>query len=219
MKTKVTDAIDATRIIVVTRGLALDALEKVSQALMDGGLNVIELAFSASDKAGNLATASCIASLKSKFGDALCVGAGTVLDDEQLRLASDCGAGFIVSPNVDRAIIEKTKEAGLVSIPGALTPTEIAAAHSFGADYIKLFPAAQMGEQYLKTITAPLNHLRLIPFGGITLENYKRFLINGAYGAGIGDSLVNDRYVGTGNYAIITNTAKQYARLTSECIK
>jgi 2-dehydro-3-deoxyphosphogluconate aldolase/(4S)-4-hydroxy-2-oxoglutarate aldolase len=120
------------------------------------------------------------------------VGAGTVLDPTSARDAITAGAKFIISPITDIETINKTKELGAVSIPGAFTPTEIFKAHQAGGDIIKVFPGSS-GPGFIKEILAPLPHIPLMPTGGISLENISQFKIAGAVAFGIGKALVDTR--------------------------
>ena len=216
MRNDVIQAIDAARIIVVIRGVQGDELLKTAQALKDGGLSIVELPFDAANPAQDEQVAQNVEQLKAHFGSELYVGCGTVLCQKQVDLAHQCGAQLIVAPNTNAQVVAHALVNDLVAIPGAMTPGEIVAAYDAGADYVKLFPAAQLGEAYVKAVTQPLGHIKLLAFGGIGLENYKRFLINGAFGAGIASALVNERYINNSNYDIITANARQYVRHTLE---
>ena len=103
------------------------------------------------------------------------IGAGTVMTAEQVQAAKGAGASFIISPNVSRAVIEKTVALDMVSMPGAMTPTEIADAHDYGADLVKVFPASILGAAYVKAVRAPLEHIPLIAVGGIDSGNVAEF--------------------------------------------
>ena len=139
-------------------------------------------------------------------------GAGTVTSLEMVELAKNAGARFIVSPDTNEAVIRATAAAGMVSMPGALTPTEIVTAHACGADFVKLFPAATQGIAYLKAITAPLNHIRLLAVGGVTEKNAADFLAAGAVGLGVGGNLVNKSWIASGEFDKITACAKEFIK-------
>ena len=114
--------------------------------------------------------------LDAKFQGKLLLGVGTVLNREQVRNAKEAGAKFIVSPNFSRAVVEETLEQELVSMPGAMTPTEICEADEAGADFIKLFPAGTLGLKYCKDIYAPLHHVKYIATVGVTEETFRQYL-------------------------------------------
>ena len=157
-------------------------------------------------------TAACIRMLAEHFAGKMSIGAGTVLTPKQAVLTKKAGGKFIISPNVDKAVIRKTKALGLVSIPGAATPTEIQAAHKAGADFVKLFPAAQLGTDYLKAVSAPLAHIRYLAVGGIDETNIADYLKSGACGVGIGSNLVNKAWMEAGEFDRITALAKEHVR-------
>ena len=119
----------------------------------------------------------------------------------------DAGGLFIISPDTNTDVIKRTRELGLVSMPGALTPSEIMTAHRAGADFVKLFPAADMGPGYLKAVRAPLNHIKLMAVGGINEKNAGDFLAAGAAGVGVGGNLANRAWIEAGEFGKITAAA------------
>jgi len=144
------------------------------------------------------------------LGDEMFFGAGTVTSLKMLELAINAGAAFIVSPDTNEAVIRATVAAGLVSMPGAMTPTEIVTAHGCGADFVKVFPTSSLGAGYIKAVCAPLNHIRMLAVGGVNENNIGEFLAAGAVGAGIGGNLVNKKWIAAGEFDKITELAKQY---------
>ena len=136
------------------------------------------------------------------------VGAGTVLTKEQVRLTAEAGGKFIISPDTNEAVIKESVRLGLVSIPGALTPTEAQSAHSYGADFVKLFPVSSLGPSYIRAITAPLSHVRFLAVGGVNERNVGDYIRAGAVGVGIGGSLTS--LLSENNYEAITEMARKY---------
>ena len=195
------------KIIVIARGLDQKNLVDFADAVLLGGIDFIEITV---DQKSENQTFESIALLKEKFGDKLCVGAGTVLTEKQVTAAKNSGAQYIISPNVNPRVIQKTKESGMLSIPGAFTPTEICAAYDSGADLVKIFPASLGGPDYIKTVSQPLSHIPLIVMGGITPNLIKDYLAAGASGFGIGGGIVNKEYIVRGEYHKITAAAKEY---------
>ena len=195
------------KIIVIARGLDQKNLVDFADAVLLGGIDFIEITV---DQKSENQTFESIALLKEKFGDKLCVGAGTVLTENQVIAAQKSGAQYIISPNVNPRVIQKTKELGMLSIPGAFTPTEICAAYDSGADLVKIFPASLGGPDYIKTVSQPLSHIPLIVMGGITPNLIKDYLAAGASGFGIGGGIVNKEYIVRGEYHKITAAAKEY---------
>jgi 2-dehydro-3-deoxyphosphogluconate aldolase/(4S)-4-hydroxy-2-oxoglutarate aldolase len=129
-----------------------------------------------------------IKTLSERFEGRMLIGAGTVLNREQILLTKEAGGRFIISPDVNEEVIKETKKAGLVSIPGALTPSEATLATRAGADFVKLFPVSQLGPSYVKALCAPLSHIRFLAVGGVTLGNIRELINSGACGVGIGVS-------------------------------
>ena len=148
--------------------------------------------------------------LVKEFDGKMMFGAGTVTTLEMLNLAKEAGAQFIVSPNTDEAIIRATVEKGMVSMPGALTPSEIVNAHNYGADFVKIFPVGNLGAEYIKAVRAPLNHIKLLAVGGVNEKNIGNFIKNGASSAGVGGNLVNKEWIANGEFDKITNLAKEF---------
>ena len=170
----------------------------------------MEITYDASEKVSDEEIAENIAMLTSHFGDRMIIGAGTVLTEYQVDLTMKAGGRFIISPNTDRDVIWRTRVMEMVSIPGALTPTEVQTAHTWGADFVKLFPIGLMGTDYLKAISAPLSHVRFLAVGGIDQTNVKTYLKAGAKGFGIGSGIVKKEWLHDENYAEITKLAREY---------
>ena len=175
------------KIVAILRGIQADDVLKIAGALCDGGVKIIEVTLNSPN------ALLAIEQLNSAYGNQLLVGAGTVLDISDAKAAMAAGAKFLISPNVDIAVIKAAKDTGILSIPGAFTPTEIVTAHNNGADIVKVFPAPDAA--YIKNILAPLNYIKLMPTGGINLANIKSFKDAGATAFGIGSSLVNNQSI------------------------
>ena len=203
-------AIEKNKIIVIVRGVAREKLLPLAEALYKGGIRAIECTYDSSGKTSDEETAERIKILSDRFGDEMVVGAGTVLSERQVELTKSAGGRFIISPDVSVEVIRKTKELGLVSIPGAITPTEVATAARAGADFIKLFPIDLYGPKYIKTLKAPLSHVRLLAVNGITADNMEEYLSAGASGVGVGSGIVNKKLIDEGNFEAITRLAEGY---------
>jgi 2-dehydro-3-deoxyphosphogluconate aldolase/(4S)-4-hydroxy-2-oxoglutarate aldolase len=155
--------------------------------------------------------------LKSEYGTKLLLGAGTVTTAAQVEATIDAGAEFVVSPSLHSAVISTTKSRGKLSIPGALTPTEVITAWEAGADYVKIFPCSAMGGAgYLKSLLAPFPFLKLIPTGGVTVQSAESFLRAGAHALGVGSDLVNLAAIEAGTPEIITETARAYLQVLAQ---
>ena len=220
MREQTIHAIEKEKLIVIVRGVEKEYLIPLAEAMYAGGIRLIEVTYDASGKTSDEATAENIALLANHFGGRMPVGAGTVLTEKQVELTKNAGGRFIISPNTDVNVIEKTKELGMISIPGALTPTEAQTAHLAGADFVKLFPVDALGPSYVKAIKAPLCHIRMLAVGGVKEENLADFLRAGVSGFGIGSNIVNKKMIAKGNFEGITALAREFvdalARAESE---
>ena len=197
-----------SRVIVVCRGVDEDKIVKVAEALYAGGIRFMEVPFNQSDAASFASTARKIALVAEAMQGKMHVGAGTTLTEEQLRLAAEAGAEVIVAPNMDEDIIRMTKEAGLISMPGCMTPSEMLRAHKLGADLIKLFPSSVVNVKMIKEIAVPLSHLSMVCFGGVTADNVGDFMTMGLAGVGVGSAILDKQAVATGDYGKITALAR-----------
>ncbi len=201
------------KIIVIVRRIYGDTLLKLAEAMCDGGVHLMELTFDQSNPDCITATGESISTLKERFGDVMRFGAGTVLTVEQVLAAKQAGCEYIISPNVSPAVIRATKESGLVSIPGAMTPTEVLNAHDCGADFVKLFPAGYLGTSYIRDIRAPISHVQLLATGGVREDNFGDFLKAGCVGAGISGRLTDKTCIAEGNFAELADRAKAFRRI------
>ena len=206
-------AIESTGLIVILRGIPNRQLLPLAQALLDAGVKVLEITFSADGKVTDAETAENIRLLAEHFAGKLYVGSGTVLTPEQVRQTQQAGGCFALSPHADEAVIRESRLCGLVSIPGAMTPTEIQSASVWGADFVKLFPASTLGPEYLRAVRAPLSHVKLLAVGGITPENIPAFSKAGAVGFGIGTNILDKEALRQENYTAITELATSYLSL------
>ena len=213
MKERTRASILKHKIIVIIRKVESPYIIPLAQALYNGGVRLIEVTFDQSSPTGNDDTSQAIRSINDYFGDVMCTGAGTVMTTLQAQIASDAGAKYLISPNTDIEIIQKTTELGLVSIPGAITPTEATIAYNSGADFVKLFPAGEMGIHYVKAIMAPLNHIPFLAVGGIDEANIEQFLTIGVKGFGIGSNIVKISLIKEGKFKEITELAKRFIEI------
>ena len=193
-----------TKIVAIIRGANPGDVLKIAKALSAGGVKALEITIN-SPKA-----LSVIEEVADQMGQQVLVGAGTVLDAETARAAITAGAKFIISPTVDVKTIKMARRYGIVSIPGAYTPTEILTAYENGGDIIKVFPAS-IGAQYIKDIRGPLGHIPLMPTGGVNLENIGDFQKAGAVAFGIASALVDTKKEITEAYLQqLTDTAGKF---------
>ena len=212
MKDRIIEMIEKNKIITIVRGVAEDKLIPLAEAMHKGGIRLMECTFAADGKIPDEEVAGYIEKLSSHFGDEMAIGAGTVLTEKQVELTHKAGGGFIISPDTNAEVIRRTNELGLVSIPGAITPTEVATAHRLGADFVKLFPIDLYGPKYVRTLRAPLSNVRVLAVNGITAENMGEYLDAGASGVGVGSGIVNKKLIDAGDFEGITELARKYVR-------
>jgi 2-dehydro-3-deoxyphosphogluconate aldolase/(4S)-4-hydroxy-2-oxoglutarate aldolase len=190
------------KIVAILRGMPPAEITNIANALYDGGIRLLEITLN-SDNA-----LPAIEQLNHEFKNKMLIGAGTVINEKDAKNAIAAGAAFLISPSLDTQVIKAAKDAGIISIPGAFTPTEIVAAHKNGADIIKIFPC--LNADYVKNILAPLNFIKVMPTGGIDASNIQTFAKTGAVAFGIGSALVSSKATVNKAYLeTITAKAKQ----------
>lgn len=196
-------------VVAVIRAESPDKLVDVAEALVAGGVEVMEVTFTVPR------VTQVLEKVAEKLGSKILLGAGTVLDAETARVAILSGAEFIVSPAVNLEVIELCRRYSKLVMPGALTPTEVVTAWQAGADIVKIFPSELTGAKYIKALKAPLPQIRMMPTGGVNLDTAEEFLKAGACALGIGGSLVEPKAVATGDLKRIESLAKQYVEIVS----
>lgn len=197
------------KLIAIVRGIEKKSLLPLADALFAGGIRMMEITFDQRNPARFQDTVDAIASICEKYQPKMLVGAGTVVSVEQVEMAAQAGAKYILSPDVNTDVIRRTRELGLVSLPGAQSPSEVMTAHAAGADYVKLFPAGALGIDYVKAIRGPISHIKMLAVGGIHEKNLAEFLKAGMSGAGIGGNLVNQTWIGNGEFDKISALAAE----------
>lgn len=189
-------------IVAVIRAESPDLLMDVAEALVAGGVEVMEVTFTVPR------ATQVLEKVASKLGSRILLGAGTVLDPETARIAILSGAEFIVSPTTNPQVIEMCRRYSKLAMPGALTPTEVVTAWQAGADIVKIFPSELTGPRYLKLLHAPLPQVRLMPTGGVNVDTAAEYLKAGACALGVGGALVDPKLVAAGDFAEIEQRAK-----------
>lgn len=170
-------------VIAILRGITPETVVPVSRSLAEGGVRFIEVALNSPSPFESIALA-----VKEFASDGVRVGAGTVLTAEQVDSVAEAGGSYIISPNTDAAVIRRTKQLGLISLPGFFTPTEAFTAVDAGADMLKCFPAGRLGAGYIKDLRAVLP-ADIVAVGGVNADNVRDYLNAGARGVGIGSAL------------------------------
>ncbi len=196
--------IKAGGVVAVLRADSPDNLVHVAQAIGRGGIGAVEITMTTPGALG------VIGECANRLGGEFLLGAGTVLDPETARAAILAGAQYIVTPTLNPDVITLCNRYDKVIIPGALTPTEILTAWECGADIVKVFPATAVGPRYFKDVKGPLPQVDLIPTGGVDLDNAGDFIRAGACAVAVGSNLVDKTAVATGEWQVLTDTARKY---------
>ena len=212
MRKEIIQKVLERKIIAIVRGVYGEDCVKLAEALYAGGIELMEVTFDQSMPEALSQTSDTIRRLVDCLGDRMTVGAGTVTSIEMLELAKNAGAQFVVSPDTNEEIIKATVAGDMVSMPGAMTPTEILTAYKYGADFVKVFPTSNLGASYIKAIRGPINHVRLLAVGGVNEKNIGEFIKAGVDGAGVGGNLVNKDWIKAGEFDRITALAKEYVK-------
>lgn len=209
-KQEVIDLIEKEKIIVIVRGVEKDKLIPLAEAMYNGGIRLLEITYDANQSPTDEQTAQNIKMLADHFKDKMLIGSGTTVKESQVELTKNAGGKFIISPDTYDAVIKKTCECGLVSIPGAVTPSEIQTAHRCGADFVKIFPSVNLGASYIKAVSAPLSNIKFLAVGGIDETNMKDYLKAGVCGFGIGSNITNKKMIKENNWDEISKLAEKY---------
>ena len=208
MSNEIAERIERVGLIPVLRAKSPKQAHAVVEAMLRGGVTVVEVTMTVPG------AVQVIRDLKREFGPKVLLGSGTVTTAREAEETIEAGAEFVVSPSFHPDVVQATKAAHKLSIPGALTPTEVITAYRAGADYVKIFPCSAMGgAPYLKSLLAPFPHLKLIPTGGVTVDTAESFLKAGARALGVGSDLVDLKAIEEGRPEVITETAKKYAEI------
>lgn len=201
------------KLIIIVRGVKGENFEPLCEAMYEGGARFVEFTYRSPTMENDEETAKWIGHIAKVFKDRMTIGAGTVTTTRQVELTLAAGGRFIISPNTDPEIIRLTKQFGLISIPGALTPSEIVTADHAGADFVKLFPVSTVGADYIKAVKAPLSNIRLLAVGGVRKENMAEYLKAGACGIGLGSNIADNKLIEAGNFKAITELTREYVEL------
>lgn len=210
---QILNELEKHKIIAILRGLTQEQGGRTAEALYEGGIRFLEVTMNTEG------AADMIRDWRPRYDGRMYIGAGTVLDLGMAKEAYAAGAQFLVTPNTDPEVIEFALAKGLAIIPGALTPTEIVNAWKAGATAVKLFPMSSLGLHYFKEIRAPLDQIRLVPTGGIHLSNIAEFIKAGAFGVGMGNSLVDKTLIAAGRYSELTASAKALVQAVQSATK
>ena len=196
-------AIEAAGIIAVIRISEAQRFRAIVDALVDGGVRVLEVTMTVPG------AVDLIRDLSGSLPPSLLLGAGTVLDTDTASRVIDAGAMFVVSPVLKPALIERCHQGDVVAMPGCFSPTEILTAWEAGADFVKVFPATSLGPSFFKDVKGPLPSVKLIPTGGVTLDNAGDWIRAGATAVGVGTALLDATAIARGEYGVVRANAER----------
>jgi 2-dehydro-3-deoxyphosphogluconate aldolase/(4S)-4-hydroxy-2-oxoglutarate aldolase len=202
-RAEVVDAIQRLGVVAVIRMKDAAKLRAVVDAIAAGGVRAIEVTMTVPN------AVDLIRTLAATLPRDILLGAGTVTNAETARAVIDAGARYVVSPVFRREVIAACHERNVAAAPGCFTPTEILDAHECGADVVKVFPATALGPQFIKDVRAPLPQVRLMPTGGVSLDNAGEWIRAGAIAVGVGSALLDARAIEEGRLDVLTNNARR----------
>lgn len=198
------------KLVVIARKMPHEKIENCVNAVIEGGVRFIESTFDQSDKDCIKKNQFCISKMVEVSNGRAFIGAGTVLNVDQVRAAYEAGAKYIISPNTNKKVIEETLKLGMISIPGAMTPTEIEKAYSYGAHIVKIFPTDDTSANYIKNILYPLSHIPLMTAGGVNPQTIPLFYEAGAVAFGTGITILRPDLVQNNDFDGIVKLAKEH---------
>jgi 2-dehydro-3-deoxyphosphogluconate aldolase / (4S)-4-hydroxy-2-oxoglutarate aldolase len=202
-RTATVSGIEACGAVAVIRMKEPEKLRAVADALAEGGVRALEVTMTVPR------ALAMIEELAPRLPSGFLLGAGTVLDAETARLAILAGAGFVVSPVFRRDVLTMCHRYDVAAMPGCFTPTEILAAWDTGADVVKVFPATSLGPGFFRDVRGPLPQVKLMPTGGVSLDNAGDWIRAGAVAVGVGTALLDTRAIASGDYGVITANARR----------
>ncbi|HCS48553.1 MAG: 2-dehydro-3-deoxyphosphogluconate aldolase [Candidatus Aminicenantes bacterium RBG_19FT_COMBO_58_17] len=199
---EVLDIILSTKVIAVIRMSDTGKLARVVEAIKKGGVRAIEITMTTPS------ALDLIAEMAKRKSAGTVVGAGTVLDAATAEKVIRAGAEFVVSPVTNFDVIAACRRNDTFVAPGAFSPTEIVAAWEKGADVVKVFPATSVGPKYFQDLKGPLPQVRLMPTGGVNVENAREFIRSGACCVAIGTALLDKKAIAAEDWDVLTDKAK-----------
>lgn len=210
------DCVQQRKIIAIVRGLNPKYIIRLGHALAEGGITMMEVTYNQKAPESWTDTASAINAAETELGESMLIGAGTVINPEQVRLTYNAGGHYLVTPTVQTEIIRMGKALGMGVFPGAFTPSEILEAWNAGADAVKVFPASNLGPTYIRALHSPLNHIPFLAVGGIHEENASEYIKAGCIGLGVSGHLVNKEWIENGEWTKVTSLARKYVKAVNE---
>ena len=207
---KIASQIMAAGLVAIVRVPRPEWTVPLATALVAGGIRAVELTMSIPN------ALEAVRTIDRELGDKILLGVGTVTDDDTCRAAIDAGAKDIVSPGTKPSLVGAAHALDRPVMLGAYTPTEAQAAHEAGSDFVKIFPADTLGPGYIKSLLAPLPHLKIVPTGGVNLDTMEAFLVAGSAALGTGSALLKKEIVAGENWGELERLAKCFADKMAE---
>lgn len=206
-KTEVLEKIKELGLLAVIRGPSPELTVKMVEALIAGGVLGIEITYSTPH------AEDVVRTLSGKFGDSIVLGMGTLTRSEQAQCAKDAGASFLVSPICEPELVKSMVASGLLTMAGALTPTEVFQAYQLGTDVVKLFPGSLGGPAYVKVLKGPFPYIPIMPTGGVNAGNVAEWFASGVVAVGAGSELCPPQLAKEGRFDEITKRASEFMQV------
>ena len=202
---KIVSGIEAEGLVAIVRVRRPEWTLPLAKALVAGGVRVVELTMSIPN------ALEAVRTRDRELGDEILLGVGTVIDDDTCRAAIDAGAKYVISPITRPSLVAAAHALDRPVMLGAYTPTEAQAAHEAGSDFVKIFPADTLGPSYIKSLLAPLPHLKIVPTGGVNLDTMEAYLAAGSAALGTGSALLKKEIIAGENWGELERLAKRFA--------
>ena len=202
---KIASQIMAEGLVAIVRVPRPELALPLAKALVAGGIRAVELTMSIPN------ALEAVRTVDRELGDKILLGVGTVIDDDTCRSAIDAGAKYVISPITRPSLVAAAHALDRPVMLGAYTPTEAQAAHEAGSDFVKIFPADTLGPSYIKSLLAPLPHLKIVPTGGVNLDTMEAYLAAGSAALGTGSALLKKEIIAGENWGELERLAKRFA--------
>jgi 2-dehydro-3-deoxyphosphogluconate aldolase/(4S)-4-hydroxy-2-oxoglutarate aldolase len=203
---QVYELIREEKIIAIARGVRIDQVIHIAEALLTGGIKMMEVTCNTDG------VFEMIRLLREKMAGKMCIGAGTVITTQLCEKAIEAGAEFMIAPDTNTDVIDYCVKHDVAILPGAATATEILAAKRHGAKMVKIFPASALGVNYIKALRGPIDDVDFVAVDGVRPENMAEFFAVGCVAIGVGASVVRKEYIEKGDWKAITDTARRYVQ-------
>lgn len=202
---KIVSEIEAEGLVAIVRVSRPELTLPLAKALVAGGVRAVELTMSIPN------ALEAVRTIDRELGDEILLGVGTVIDDDTCRAAIDAGAKYVISPITRPSLVAAAHALDRPVMLGAYTPTEAQTAHEAGSDFVKIFPADTLGPSYIKSLLAPLPHLKIVPTGGVNLDTMEAYLAAGSAALGTGSALLKKEIIAEENWGELERLAKRFA--------